>query len=97
MVRFNLACQILIVFIAGYSVSCSIATVFQCGIDFRSNYIPTNDQKHCFYKPPFWYTHAGLNILASILIAILPWWLFYHITYKRKYLIATLMTMLALA
>jgi hypothetical protein len=97
MARFNLCCQIMILYIAGVSLSCSIATVFQCGLDIESNWIHTNRQTNCFPKPPFWYTHAALNIISSVVIAILPWWLFHYVTYSRKYIIATLMTILAIA
>lgn len=95
MLYFNTCCLVMIVYIVGYSLSCSIATIFQCGMEFKSNWIHANDQSHCFYKPPFWYTHAALNISASVVIAILPWWLFHYVTYSRKYLIASLMTILA--
>lgn len=97
MLLFNRFCQIMIVYIAGYCVACSIATVFHCGLDISSNWDHTKPQQHCFTNPPFWYIHAGLNIFASVIIAVLPWWLFYYISYKRKFVIATLMTMLSLS
>ncbi|KAF7919973.1 uncharacterized protein EAE98_009207 [Botrytis deweyae] len=97
MKNFNKCCKIMIIYIAGYSLSCSIVSAFQCGLDFRSNWIHSLRQTHCFYKPPFWFTHAGLNIFASIVVAALPWWLFSHVQYKRKYTIALIMTTLALA
>jgi hypothetical protein len=95
MATFNWVCQVLVVYIAGYCIACSVATVFQCDLDFSSNWIHTKSQKHCFPKPPFWYTHAGLNIFATVIIALLPWWLFYYISYKRKYVVASLMTALS--
>lgn len=85
----------MIVYIAAYSLSCSLITAFQCGINFKSNWIIGNDQTQCFYKPPFWYAHACINILASVIVAGLPWWLFSFVTYKRKYTIAMIMTALA--
>lgn len=97
MKNFNICCKIMIIYIAGYSLSCSIVTAFQCGLDFKSNWIHSLRQTHCFYKPPFWFTHAGLNIFASIVVAVLPWWLFSHVQYKRKYTIALIMTILAIA
>ncbi|TGO50194.1 hypothetical protein BCON_0189g00180 [Botryotinia convoluta] len=97
MKNFNKCCKIMIIYIAGYSLSCSIVSAFQCGLDFKSNWIHSLRQTHCFYKPPFWFTHAGLNIFASIVVAALPWWLFSHVQYKRKYTIALIMTILALA
>ncbi|KAF7864350.1 uncharacterized protein EAF02_010318 [Botrytis sinoallii] len=97
MKNFNKCCKIMIIYIAGYSLSCSIVSAFQCGLDFKSNWTHSLRQTHCFYKPPFWFTHAGLNIFASIVVAALPWWLFSHVQYKRKYTIALIMTILALA
>ncbi|KAM3076816.1 hypothetical protein ACMFMG_003716 [Clarireedia jacksonii] len=94
---FNRTCKGLILYILGYSISCSIVTVFQCGTQVQSNWVHTDDQSHCFYKPPFWYAHAGLNISTSIVIAALPWWLFYYITYKRKVTIGLIMSVLAIA
>ncbi|KAB8299941.1 hypothetical protein EYC80_000183 [Monilinia laxa] len=97
MKNFNRCCKMLIVYILAYSLSCSIVTAFQCGINFKSNWILGNDQSQCFYKPPFWFAHAALNILASIVVVALPWWLFSFVTYKRKYIIAMIMTLLALS
>ncbi|KAI9646385.1 hypothetical protein NHQ30_004376 [Ciborinia camelliae] len=97
MKNFNRCCRIMIIYIAAYSLSCSIVTAFQCGINFKSNWIHSNDQSQCFYKPPFWFTHAGLNIFASVVVAVLPWWLFSFVTYKRKYTIAMIMTTLAIS
>jgi LRP1 type putative zinc finger protein len=94
---FNRTCKALILYITGYCVSCSIATIFQCGTHVRSNWVHTDDQSHCFSKPPFWYAHAGLNIFASVLIAALPWWLFYYVTYKRKVTIGLIMSALSIA
>lgn len=108
----------MIAFILGYCVACSVATVFQCGTDFDSNWIHSHDQAsiaetdnsfpdmcrglltavqtHCFPKPPFWYIHAALNIISSVAMAVLPWWLFAGVTYKRKYIIGTMLSCLAL-
>ncbi|ESZ96060.1 hypothetical protein SBOR_3537 [Sclerotinia borealis F-4128] len=97
MKNFNRCCRIMIIYIAVYSISCSIVTAFQCGYNFKSNWIHGNDQSQCFYKPPFWFSHAGLNIFASIVVAGLPWWLFSFVTYKRKYTIAMIMTLLAIS
>lgn len=73
---FNMFCKCFATYIAAYCIATSIATVFQCGLDINSNWIMTNDQSHCFYKPPFWYAHAAINISATAVMAFLPWWLF---------------------
>jgi hypothetical protein len=96
MTRFKTACYILIVYQTLLSLFSAIATVFQCGLDIESNYISTNRQVHCFPKPPFWYAHGALTIVSSLCMVTLPVWLFSHITYKRKWSIATIMTALAL-
>lgn len=115
--QFIWVCRAMVAFILGYCVACSIATVFQCGTHFDSNWIHSHDQAsilqaveyylvlqsifltviqtYCFSKPPFWYTHAALNIFSSIVMAVLPWWLFSAVTYKRKYIIGTMLSGLA--
>ncbi|RAL60131.1 hypothetical protein DID88_000756 [Monilinia fructigena] len=37
------------------------------------------------------------NIDSSVVVVALPWWLFSFVTYKRKYIIAMIMTLLALS
>jgi hypothetical protein len=96
MVRFNLTCMIMSAYILGYSFSCSVATILQCGTNLRANWDKQLDQSHCFYMPPFWYIHGGLNLVAVIAVGILPWWLFSEVTFKRKYFIAGLMTLLSI-
>ncbi|KAK1762787.1 hypothetical protein QBC33DRAFT_573883 [Phialemonium atrogriseum] len=96
MVAFNRFCLGMIAYILGYSISCSIATVFQCGSDPRANWDPSLDRKDCFYKPPFWFAHGGLNIVAIIATGTLPWWLFMKVTVRRRHWIATLMTILVI-
>ena len=96
MVAFNRFCLGMIAYILGYSISCSIATVFQCGSDPRANWDPSLDRKDCFYKPPFWFAHGGLNTVAIIATGTLPWWLFMEVTVRRRHWIATLMTILVI-
>ncbi len=94
LVKFNRTCIILAFYVLAYSISCSLATVFQCGWDPRANWDHTLDQSACFYKPPFWFAHGALNIISIVTVGILPWWLFTHITFARKNFVATLMTVL---
>ncbi|ORY63467.1 uncharacterized protein BCR38DRAFT_228838 [Pseudomassariella vexata] len=95
--NFNLVCKAFATYMGLYCLACSLVAVFQCGTKLESNWNKTVDQSHCFYLPPFWYAHAIINVSATLAMAILPWWLFAHISYKRKYAIATVMTVLALA
>jgi hypothetical protein len=92
MIRFNWTCKMVAFYVFGYSVGCSVATVLQCGPDLRANWDKSLDQSHCFYMPPFWYTHGALNLISLLATGILPWWLFSEVIFKRKYQIATLMT-----
>jgi len=93
---FNLFCKVFAVYIGLYCIATSIATVFQCGTDFHSNWNKTLDQSQCFVLPPFWYSHAAINISATAVMAMLPWWLFANITYKRKHAISGIMSALAI-
>ena len=97
MTGFKTACYVLIVYQGLLSLCAAVATVFQCGLDIESNYISTNNQSHCFPKPPFWYAHGALTIVSSMCMVTLPVWLFADITYKRKWSIACVMTALATA
>ncbi|KAK5993489.1 hypothetical protein PT974_06921 [Cladobotryum mycophilum] len=92
---FNLFCKCFALYIGLYCLATSLATVFQCGTAFRSNWNKTLDQSQCFFLPPFWYSHAAINVSATAVMAVLPWWLFASITYKRKHAIATIMSALA--
>ena len=76
MKTFRLFCKIFAAYIFAYCIATSVATVFQCGTSFASNWNKALDQSQCFYLPPFWYTHAAINISATAIMAILPWWLF---------------------
>jgi hypothetical protein len=91
---FNRVCLGLAAYVLVYSVACSLLTVFQCGPDPRANWIHSLDQSRCFYKPPFWYAHGALNLVAITATGVLPWWLFSKITYHRKRFVAGLMTLL---
>ncbi|KAH8887856.1 hypothetical protein GQ53DRAFT_808816 [Thozetella sp. PMI_491] len=94
MIRFKRFCIFICGYVLAYSISCSLATVFQCGGDPRANWDHSLDQSACFYKPPFWFAHGALNIIAIIIVGILPWWLFASINFARKMFVATLMTVL---
>ena len=94
MVRFNRFTLSFALYILAYSIACSLATVWQCGWDPRANWDHNLDQSNCFYKPPFWYAHGALNIVAIVTVGILPWWLFSSISFARKNFVATLMTVL---
>ncbi|OKL57225.1 hypothetical protein UA08_07385 [Talaromyces atroroseus] len=94
---FHTFCKFFILYIAAYCLACSLATVFQCSTDFESNWNKALSQKKCFTLPPFWYTHAAINISATMVMIFLPWWLFSTIQYKRKYAIAIIMSSLAVA
>lgn len=73
---FNTFCKVFAAYIALYSVTTALVTVFQCGVHFESNWNKSLDQSHCFYQPPFWYAHGVINLTASFVMAFLPWWLF---------------------
>lgn len=74
--KFNAFCKGFAVYIALYCMATSLATVFQCGTAFESNWIKTNDQSQCFTLPPFWFSHAAINVSATAVMVVLPWWLF---------------------
>jgi hypothetical protein len=76
MKAFNRFCKIFAAYIAAYCFACSIATIFQCGTSIRSNWNHSLDMSQCFTLPPFWYTHAAINISATIVMIFMPWWLF---------------------
>ena len=73
---FNLFCKIFALYIVAYCLACSLATVFQCGTSFESNWNKKLPQDQCFTLPPFWYAHAVINITATAVMIGLPWWLF---------------------
>lgn len=73
---FNLFCKCFIVYIALYCVATSVATIFQCGTSFESNWDKARPQDQCFTLPPFWFSHAAINTSASMVMIFLPWWLF---------------------
>ena len=73
---FNLFCKAFAVYIGLYCLATSVATVFQCGVNFDANWIKTKDQSKCFTLPPFWFTHAAINVSATAVMIFLPWWLF---------------------
>ncbi|KAK2593719.1 hypothetical protein QQS21_008584 [Conoideocrella luteorostrata] len=93
---FNLFCKSFAAYIALYCIGTSVATIFQCGLYFRANWSP-DGKEHCIELPAFWFSHAAINVSATTVMAILPWWLFTNITYKRKHTIAIIMTLFALA
>ncbi|EEA19344.1 conserved hypothetical protein [Talaromyces marneffei ATCC 18224] len=92
---FNLVCKCFIIYIALYCVGTALTTVFQCGTAFESNWNKTLPQGQCFKLPPFWYSHAAINTSATMVMVVLPWWLFSSIQYRHKYLIAVIMGLLA--
>lgn len=73
---FNLFCKVFAAYIGLYCFATSVATVFQCGTDFDANWIKTKDQSKCITLPPFWFTHAAINVSATAVMIFLPWWLF---------------------
>lgn len=73
---FNLFCKVFAVYIAMYCLATSLATVFQCGTAISSNWTHAHDRSQCFELPPFWFAHAAINVSATAVMAILPWWLF---------------------
>jgi hypothetical protein len=73
---FNTFCKCFAVYIAAYCIACSLATVFQCGTEFESNWNKSLPTDQCFTLPPFWYAHAAINISATMVMIGLPWWLF---------------------
>ena len=85
MTAFNLFCKIFTIYICAYCFATAVASIFQCGTAFASNWNKELDQSQCFYLPPFWYAHAAINISATAVMAILPWWLFakYVSTYNH--------------
>jgi len=93
---FNIFCKVFAAYIGLYCIATSLATVFQCGTAFESNWNKELDQSQCFVLPPFWYSHAAINISATAIMAVLPWWLFAFITYKRKHAISGVMSALAI-
>lgn len=73
---FNTFCKAFIIYIAAYCLACSLTTIFQCRTDFASNWDKTLPQGQCFTLPPFWYSHAAINVSATMVMIFLPWWLF---------------------
>jgi hypothetical protein len=83
MYKFNLFCKCFIIYIALYCVGTALATVFQCGTAFASNWNKTLPQDQCFKLPPFWYSHAAINTSATMVMVVLPWWLFSSLVLRR--------------
>ncbi|KAK7995591.1 hypothetical protein PG990_014364 [Apiospora arundinis] len=93
---FNMFCKIFAAYMGLYCIATSLVAVFQCGTNIESNWDKSQDQSKCFFLPPFWYLHAIIDMVAMVIMIGLPWWLFASIQYKRKNVIATIMSVLAL-
>lgn len=76
MIYFNTFCKAFATYMGMFCMACSLVAVFQCGTHLKSNWDKTMDQSYCFKLPPFWYSHAVINVTATIVMVFLPWWLF---------------------
>lgn len=72
---FNRFCKGFAVYIGLYCIVTSVTTVFQCGVHFDANWT-SNGKEYCIDLPPFWFSHAAINVSATAVMVILPWWLF---------------------
>ncbi|RDW65585.1 hypothetical protein BP5796_10277 [Coleophoma crateriformis] len=70
--RFRQICRGLLVLTALYGTATTLATVFQCGPFVTKAWDTSNSNGTCINTTGFWYANAGFNILADLIILVLP-------------------------
>ncbi|TGO29828.1 hypothetical protein BPAE_0010g00110 [Botrytis paeoniae] len=71
-------------FVALTSLSCVIATIFQCTPISKAWEQPVTDKGHCIQVNALFYANAGLDIFQDLVIYILPMKMLYSIQIPRR-------------
>ncbi|KAF7957017.1 hypothetical protein EAE96_004338 [Botrytis aclada] len=72
------------VFVALTSLSCVIATIFQCTPISKAWEQPVTDKGHCIQVNALFYANAGLDIFQDLVIYVLPMKMLYAIQIPRR-------------
>ncbi|KAI1187209.1 hypothetical protein F5B17DRAFT_440469 [Nemania serpens] len=68
---FRYTCIGLLWYIAGFCISVTLATIFQCD-PITAAFDETIEEKTCFDNRSFWYVNAAVSIATDLIILILP-------------------------
>lgn len=71
-------------FVALTSLSCVIATIFQCTPISKAWEQPVTDKGHCIQVNALFYANAGLDIFQDLVIYVLPMKMLYSIQIPRR-------------
>ncbi|KAF7880002.1 uncharacterized protein EAF02_007639 [Botrytis sinoallii] len=71
-------------FVALTSLSCVIATIFQCTPISKAWEHPVTDKGHCIQVNALFYANAGLDIFQDLVIYVLPMKMLYSIQIPRR-------------
>ncbi|KAK7964400.1 hypothetical protein PG988_011374 [Apiospora saccharicola] len=93
---FIATCKLVAAYMGLYCLATTLVAIFQCGPDVANNWLRMSTEVGCVDLPTFWYAQFAIDISACVIMIGLPWWLFASIQYRRKNVIATVLSTLAI-
>ncbi|KAK8112522.1 hypothetical protein PG984_013048 [Apiospora sp. TS-2023a] len=93
---FIACCKMTAAYMVTYCVVTTFVAIFQCGPDVSINWLSPGKPGYCINLATFWTAQFAVDISACLIMVGLPWWLFASIQYKRKNVIATVLSTLAI-